>query len=121
MKQRNPLTLSSFELKYNQIIADYENEIKIYNQNIESKKVEAQTSADNAYLQSQLNRQEQLNSINKKIADLNAKYSSDVATARSSSMMTLEQSNAVVRSLNSKYIIDYDTLMAEFQKVKYSN
>ncbi len=66
-------------------------------------------------------KQQKLNEINKKIADLNAKYAKDIAAARGSSGVTLEQSDAVVRALNSRYSIDYNILMAEFQQVQYSN
>ncbi|MEI6480155.1 MAG: hypothetical protein WCO12_01355 [bacterium] len=65
-------------------------------------------------------KQEKLDAVNLKIANLNAKYAADIKAARSGGA-TLEQSDAFVRDLNSRYTADYDALQAEYQQIQYSN
>lgn len=80
-----------------------------------------QDAANQALIQAQNQKNLQLNAINQQIAVLNAKYAKDVSDARSAVGVTLEQSDAVVRTLNNQYTIDYDALQAQWQQVKYSN
>jgi multidrug efflux pump subunit AcrA (membrane-fusion protein) len=80
--------------------------------------IDAQNQAQREALQA---KQSQLDAVNLKIATLNAKYAKDVSDARSNTGMTLEQSDNVVRYLNSQYTIAYDALQAQWQQIKYSN
>ena len=108
------------ELTYNQIIKEYTDENNRYVAGLTASSVANQNATNDAVIKATLDKQEKLNAVNQKIADLNAKYAKDIAAARNSSGMTLEQSDAVVRNLNSQYIINYDALQAEYQQILYS-
>lgn len=82
---------------------------------------EQQAADQQAIKNTAIAKQKKLNEINKKIADLNAKYAKDIAATRGNGGATLEQLDTEVRMLNSRYDIDYSTLMAEFQQIKYSD
>ena len=88
---------------------------------IQQAQIDAQNQAQNESQKEALQaKQSQLDAINLKIANLNAKYASDVAKVRSNNI-TVEQANAQINYLNSQYTIDYDALQAQWQQVKYSN
>lgn len=126
--KRIPTEFDFWKTTYDQIIYEYNNRSRNYNIALnEAKDILAIQEANKkeaekqALLNATIDKQEKLNVVNQKIADLNAKYAKDIATARSSSGMTLEQSDAVVRNLNSQYIINYDALQAEYQQILYSS
>jgi|SRR3989344_768961 len=118
--KRVPSEFDSWELTYNQIIKEYTDENNRYVAGLTASSVANQNATNDAVIKATLDKQEKLNAVNQKIADLNAKYAKDIAAARNSSGMTLEQSDAVVRNLNSQYIINYDALQAEYQQILYS-
>ena len=102
--------------------ADRQAQLKIQQANNQARDEQAQIDTQNEVQQEALQaKQAKLNAVNQQIATLNAKYASDVAKARSAVGVTLEQSDTVVRMLNSQYTIDFDTLQAQWQQIKYSN
>jgi hypothetical protein len=76
-------------------------------------KVDDQKNANQA-------KQEKLNAINLQIANLNAKYAEDVATARKR-QSSMAQINLHIQVLTDQYNIDYATLKAEYQQIVYGN
>ncbi len=118
--KRIPSEFDSWELIYNQIIKEYTDENNRYTAGLAASNVATQNTANYAVIKAALDKQEKLNAVNQKIADLNAKYAKDIAAARGNGGMTTGQSDAVVRNLNSQYIINYDALQAEYQQILYS-
>ncbi len=67
-------------------------------------------------------KQKKLDAINLQIANLNAKYAKDSAAVKSApGISTIEQRNAELNDIYSKYTDIYNALMAEYQQIKYSN
>jgi hypothetical protein len=62
---------------------------------------------------------EKLRVINKKIADLNAKYSSDIISCSSRQLTPFVES--CIEAVNRDYNLNYNILVAEFQQAKYEN
>jgi len=79
-----------------------------------------QTSSNN----SSSNKQAQLNAINQRIANLNAKYAQDIANVDivlSSEGGTIAVSNSQKAEIDKKYREAYNALKAEYQQIQYSN
>lgn len=67
-------------------------------------------------------KQEKLDAINLEIANLNAKYAKDSAELKLNTGGSFGGAmNSNLSNLQTKYIDDYNALMAEFQQVKYSD
>lgn len=84
----------------------------------------AQASAINAALavaqQAAQDKKNKLNAINQQIADLNAKYASDIANAEKASV-PMQFINAQKQTISNTYSNAYDSLMAQYQQIQYSN
>lgn len=63
---------------------------------------------------------EKLRIINKKIADLNAQYTPNILNCSKNAVLTY-QVTACEERVTKDYNLSYNTLMAEFQQVKYSD
>ena len=83
-----------------------------YQRDLEATKAREQAAYDQ--------KQSQLDAINQKVANLNAKYAADLKALQSGDM-TKEQSYPMMLSVDQQYRIDYAQLQAEFQQIKYSN
>ena len=82
----------------------------------------AQQAVNAATQQAAQAKQDQLNAVNQQIAALNAKYAADVENVGKNDpwstqcFLDLQKQN-----LYTKYIQDYNVLMAQWQQIKYSN
>lgn len=85
----------------------------------EQAKLDAQKALEISNQQAFQIKVEKLNAINQEIADLNAKYATDLEAARHKKGQ--ERINAAIQQINAQYTIDYNKLMAEFQQIQYSN
>lgn len=69
-------------------------------------------------------KQEKLNAVNKKIADLNAKYLEDLKAINTSAAgrgITSAGLAPQISALNRQYDLDYAALQVEYQQIQYSN
>lgn len=69
-------------------------------------------------------KQEKLNAVNKKIADLNAKYLEDLKAVNTSAAgrgITSAGLSPQISALNRQYNLDYAALQVEYQQIQYSN
>ena len=72
-------------------------------------------------IQQAADRQSKLDAINLQIANLNAKYAKDSNAIINGAGGSVEGANTALNDITIQYQADYNTLMAEFQQVKYSN
>jgi len=77
-----------------------------------------------SYTNSTSNKQAQLNTVNQKIADLNAKFNQDMAsldTENAGRGIPSSVTSAQKAEIDRKYRSDYNVLQAEYQQIQYSN
>jgi len=85
--------------------------------NLAAKQAAEKIAIEEALLEA---KQTQLNNINQKIVELNVKYSEDMKKCSTAGGTTAGVSECK-NLMTNRYIDDYNVLMAEFQRIKYSN
>jgi len=84
------------------------------------KEIREETERINEQIRKEEKKSDALDAINLKIANLNTKYAEDMKKCNSSGGL-VSGANSCKNSTTNTYYDDYNTLMAEWQQVKYSD
>ena len=105
--------------KLNEIKQKEQAKIDLAN-SLEEQKLKEELVRLNELVEQKRIKDEKLRTINKKIADLNAQYTPNILNCSKNAVLTY-QVTACEERVTRDYNLSYNSLMAEFQQVKYSD